>query len=93
MLQCILPCSMVKGTCITVMQREQRSSGCPNSTVFSPVPPWLHVMQLEPVLHPAALWYSREPPVIWAELLLAYTHVSRNGTPDDIFTFFLKLTV
>ena len=47
-------------------------------------------MQLEPILDPAALWYSREPPVMWAELLLAYTHIRRNGTADDIFTFFFK---
>lgn len=59
--------------------------GCPNSTVFSPGQPWFHVMQFEPVLDPAALWYSRDPPVIWAELLLAHIHVSRNGTADDFF--------
>lgn len=59
----------------------------PRLHCFQSRSPWLHVMQLEPVLDPAALWYSREPPVIWAELLLAYTHVNRNGTTDDIFTF------
>lgn len=82
------PSSTVKVICIIIMQRKQGPSSCPNSTVFSPIQPWLHVMQLEPLLDPAALWYSRELPVIWAELLLAYTHVNRNGTTDDIFTFF-----
>lgn len=85
MLWCIFPCSSVKVTYHG--RREQGPSGCPKSTGFSPIQPWFHVMQYKSVLDPAAFWYSREPPMIWAELLLAYTHVSRNGTADDRFTF------
>lgn len=71
------------------MWREQGPSGCPKSTGFSPIQPWFHVMQCRSVLDPVAFWYSREPPVIWAELLTP-TEVGMGLQMTDLLPSFLK---